>query len=119
LNSSFGKFGDPYGDEFHWPTPTPRVSIPALEVPLAPVEPAPEPESASVQVLRGVLADRRAEKERVEGARKSRQHQIDELQARIADLTKRNEQDDRHIAAADAAITEILADIKKLGGKPE
>lgn len=94
-----------------------KVKVPALEVPPAPVEPAPEPESASVQLLRSLLAERRAELDRVTDARRSRQAQVDDAERRAAELRTRVAQDDRHITAAEAAIADIEADIAKLGGR--
>jgi hypothetical protein len=94
-----------------------KASIPALEVPAAPVEPQPEPESASVQMLRSLLADRRAERDRVNQSRDSRVKHIEQKEREIAELRTRIEQDDRHLTAADEAITAVIADIETLGGK--
>ena len=102
-----------------WPTGgrvSARVGIPALEVPK---EPTPEPESASVVVLRGLLAERRAERDRVDAARKSRIAQAEDAERRAADLRKRIENDDTVLSVADEAIAAVLDDIAKLGGRPE
>lgn len=93
------------------------VTIPELEVPAAPTPAASEPESASVQVLRGLLAERRDELKRVEAARASRVRQVEDAERRAADLRGRVEQDDRHIAAAQEAIEEISENIAALGGR--
>lgn len=91
-----------------------KATIPALDVPTAPKEPEAAPESASVQMLRALMADRVAEKERVEAAVKSRDKQIEDAQRRIDELTKRNDDDRRHIGAAVAAIAAVEVDIAKL-----
>lgn len=96
--------------------------IPPLNVPAAPVEPTPEPlppESASVQMLRKILDDRRNELKRVDMHRKVDLEEIADLEEQIAGLRKDVETYDRHIAAAHASIDETLADIAKLGGRPE
>lgn len=128
LNSTYGKFASGrLGETFYpgvsvydwteeYPTidPVKTATIPALDVPPAPKEPEAAPESASVQMLRSLLADRVAEKERVEAAVKSRDKQIEDAQRRIDELTKRNDADRRHIGAAVAAIAAVEVDIAKL-----
>jgi hypothetical protein len=100
----------------------PMSIIPPLEVPVAPVAPAPEPlppESASVQMLRKILAERRAEKDSVHQARGADVQFLENLEAKAAKVRSQIEQRDRHIAAARASIEQILMDIEKLGGRPE
>lgn len=106
-------------DEYHFATGGPvgvRASIPALEIP---AEPTPEPESASVVMLRALLAERRAERDRVEQARKSRVAQAEDAEKRAADLRSRIATDEHVLSVADAAIADVLDDIEKLGGRPE
>lgn len=97
----------------------PKATIPPLDVPPAAVEPAPEPESASVQLLRSLLAERRAEREKVDGRRKSRIAEVKKLEEQLAGIRSRIADDERHLAAADNSIDEILGDIEILGGRPE
>lgn len=98
---------------------TPASPIPKLEVPAAPPAPTEPPESPSIQLLRNMLRDRRDEKRVVELAKQSRTAKIVSLEAQVVDLRSRNDQDDRHIDAANTAIADILADIAKLGGREE
>lgn len=102
-------------DEAHWPTPRGAVIPPMVRA----LEPAPEPESASVTVLRALVADRRRIKQNAESSRKSRLTQADEADKRAADLRERAKDDDATVAQADEEIAAILADIKALGGKAE
>lgn len=145
LNSTFGKLGHPFatggcvGAEARIPNLFPgnkfdfRIDyfgsekessmsiIPPLEVPAAPVEPEPvvEPESASVQMLRKIVDDRRKQ---LDAAEATKAHNVDEIEY-YKTLIARHEAavaaSDRHIAAAQASIDETLADIAKLGGRPE
>lgn len=104
-----------------WPTPR-AVQVPPM-VRSVPLTPAPEPESASVIMLRSLLADRRTLKARHEGAQKSRIAQADrdeqEAAARVADLRARAADDAETVKQADEEIAAILADIKALGGADE
>lgn len=111
-------------DSFHIYSPNeePMSIIPPLEVPAAPVQPAPEPmppESASVQMLRKLLEERRVELSNVEDLKARDLEEMRDLAEQLADLGKEVEQRDRHIAAAQASIDETLADIAKLGGRAE
>lgn len=96
-----------------WPTP---ARLPPM---VRALEPAPEPESASVTLLRSLVADRRRIKQNAESSRKSRLTQADEADRRAADLRERAKGDEATAAQADEEIAAILADIEKLGGKPE
>lgn len=95
--------------------------IPALEVPEAPTAPEPvvEPESASVQMLRKLLADRHRELEREEAHKAETLETIEGLKAELASEEEDLAQHERHIAAAAASIEQVLADIKALGGRDE
>lgn len=99
-----------------WSTPAAKTAIPAMVTPL---EPAPEPESASVVLLRSLLADRRGIKARAESARNSRIAQAEEAERRAKDLRDRAQADETTMARADGEIAAVLADIAALGGKPE
>lgn len=101
-----------------WPSPQPRIAIPELVVPPVPEEPKPEPESASVQVLRGLLEKREAAVREADARIKSRFAQIEEAEKRAADLRTRNEEDGRLVAAANEAIDQIRVDIRSIGGQP-
>lgn len=110
-------------DEFAWDLAgrpsaagVPRATIPAMVTPL---EPAAEPESASVVLLRSLLADRRGIKARAESARNSRIARAEEAEKRAKDLRDRAQADETTMARADGEIAAVLADIEKLGGKPE
>lgn len=140
LNSAFGRFGrsiDPlkpipvlwdHGEAImprmypYWPTPPVREQvIPALEVPEAPREPEPvvEPESASVQMLRKLLADRRAELATAEQNCADTKVEIEDTKRMLADEEAELASHERHVAAAKASIEQVLADIKALGGRDE
>jgi len=101
---------------------SPEPAIPPLDVPQAPAEPEPAvepPESASVQMLRKLLADRRRELADVKESRTEDLEDIADLEQQLAGLRKDVEQHDRHITAAEIAIAQALADIATLGGRPE
>lgn len=103
-------------DEAHWSTPGSRASIPPMA---RAVEPAPEPESASIMMLRALVADRRRLKQNAESSHRSRIKQAEDAERRAADLRERAKDDEATVAQADEEIATILADIEKLGGKPE
>lgn len=94
-------------------------AIPALDVPAEPVAPPLPPESASVQMLRKLLVERRINKRYAEEGRDSNLREIENLEREIAMERKALANNERTIAAADAAIAAILADIEKLGGRLE
>lgn len=133
-NSRYGKFGiwdrdallsrpfdpSPFIDPIK--EPNDMSIIPALEVPPAPVEPTelpPPPESASVQMLRKLLDERRHHLTRAEADKARHQGVVDYYEKQIAQVREMLAKDERLIAAATASIEETLADIAKLGGRPE
>ena len=107
----------------NWATPTnkdPAMSIiPPLEIPAAPQpEPLP-PESPSVQMLRKLVADRRRTLASAKNDWQRHQDVVAHFEAQIADVRKMITKRNAEMSAAEAAIAEALADIEKLGGRPE
>jgi len=102
--------------------PEPMSIIPPLEVPAAPTQPVPEPlppESASVQMLRKLLDERRSNLAAWASNKRDSEDTVAELKAGLARAEDELAETERGIAAATGAIKEILADIAKLGGHPE
>jgi hypothetical protein len=100
-----------------WASPNDgKALIPPMVTPL---EPALEPESASVVMLRALLDERRKLRDRAKASRDSRIAQAEDAERRAAELRKRAAADETTIARADGEIAAVLADIATLGGKPE
>jgi hypothetical protein len=97
------------------------ATIPQLDVPPAPTEPVTpiEPESASVVMLRQLLAERRAERDRGVAARTRHREFLVNLERKASEVRDKVAADDRRIVAAMEAVAAILVDIEKLGGRPE
>jgi len=127
MNSVYGKLFPPIPvimpvGEGIWPLSRDRNAIPALEVPEAPKAPQPEalpPESASVQMLRRLLEDRKRELELAERDKKDTLEMIEDLKHQLASEETNLAQNERHVTAAADSIAAILADIKALGGRDE
>ncbi|MEG3175879.1 hypothetical protein U1872_06525 [Sphingomonas sp. RB3P16] len=98
-----------------WPSP----GIPRLAVPAAPAAPMPSSESDSVTMLRNLLRDRRATLQEAEHSRHNRLGEIAYLEQQIGYHRAVVSDREREITAAQASIDATLADIAKLGGKPE
>jgi hypothetical protein len=92
------------------------VSIPAMTRPAAP---AAEPESASVTVLRALLADRRSSARAAGDNRDSFNRQADEYDRLAKEARERAEYEASTVAQAEGEISAILADIKSVGGRDE
>jgi hypothetical protein len=88
-----------------------------MATPLVP--PAEEPESASVVLLRKLLADRRNIKNGAEFARNASEREAVELERQAAISREAAKVHGVTIDAADTEIAAILADIKALGGRDE
>lgn len=98
-----------------WPVEVkrPAVSVPPVALP---VEPKPEPETSSVQMLRGLLDQRRAERAKVEAAKASRTAQAEEAEKRARDLRDRIANDETHLSLVDVDIAAVERDIATLTG---
>lgn len=96
-----------------WPTPGARVAVPPVALP---VELKPEPETSSVQMLRGLLDQRRAERAKVEAAKASRTAQAEEAEKRARDLRDRIANDETHLSLVDVDIAAVERDIATLTG---
>lgn len=116
IEDEAGAFVPLHTIDWSWPTGTGKTVIPPM---VRAVEPAPEPESASVTLLRSLVADRRRVKASAESARDSRIKQAEEAERRATDLRERAKDNEATVAQADEEIATILADIEKLGGKAE
>jgi len=117
-----------YGDCFDWAKEGHRVHFglgtplhvsPKLDVPEAPKSEPEPPESASVQMLRKLLADRRAELKRAERNRLDYESEVKRLEALLEEGRRSVVRANLRMEAATASIDQVLADIAALGGRPE
>jgi hypothetical protein len=94
-----------------------------LVVPPLPDAPAPvvddEPESDAIVTLRSLLADRRNERDRVDEMRRTHEVRADQYEEAARTERTRVAEHAHHVSVADAAISDLLDAIAKLGGKPE
>jgi len=109
----------PPGNEIHLNKESPMSIIPPLEIPTAPQPEPLRPESASVQMLRKLVEARRTDLQIAIDKKAWREKELAVVEDRANQLRSKIDDDNAKICAADAAIAEALADIEKLGGRPE
>lgn len=92
------------------------TTIPPMRQPTGAVA---EPESASITLLRALLADRRSSARAAGENRDSYNRQADDYERIAKETRERAESAGATVSLAESEISAILADIKTLGGRDE
>lgn len=88
------------------------VAVPPLEVP---AEPKPEPESASVRMLRGLLDSRKAERDQAQRRLEDGRERLRSIEDTARRQREENANAETHLSLLDVAIAEVSDDIAALG----